>query len=215
MRLKQLPIAVVAVLTLAASGCDANRGATDTDTNALVVDFTAVARAMGKDSEINANLETTRAALNQQLQDAAAQLNAQLERANQNHSKKPSPKDQENLPQLTERAADQLRQLQQAAQFKLASKQNELLTEFRVEVKKAAAKVARKRGAKVVQLSGGEVLWFDPQADITDEVIAALRAETDADSQTEAPVSQDTELHDETTKLNALVESVKTTSPTK
>ncbi len=206
----RITIAIIAALTLSAScGCKPDQAESDTANAALVVDLGAVARALGRDKEISASLSASRTAFNQQLEHAADRLNAQLEQANKDDGKKSAHQDQETLAQLSEQAATRLRQLQQAAQLKLDKQQVELLNAFRDEVKQAAAGVASKRGATVVQLSGGDVLWFDPQSDITGDVIAALRAKND--SRAHGTVSsEDSTLREETTKLNELVDSVKT-----
>ncbi len=209
MNLTRITTAIVVALMLTASGCKLNQVGGASASGALVVDLTAVARALGKDDEINASLVATRTALNEQLEQVAGKLNAQLEQANKDAGKKNSDKDQDTVAQLAEQAASRLRQLRQTAQLKLDKKQVELLNAFREEVKQAASGVASERGASVVQLSGGDLLWFDPQTDITGEVIAALRARYSSETGTGAS-SKDSKLREETTKLNELVESVKT-----
>ena len=52
----------------------------------------------------------------------------------------------------------------------------DLIQHFRNEVGAIAQDVARRSGSKLVLVSNYETIWFDPSADITDEVIAIMRA---------------------------------------
>jgi hypothetical protein len=53
---------------------------------------------------------------------------------------------------------------------------NELIRQFRNEIRPVAERIAKQRGATMVLLPTDQLLWFDRVTDITDELIAELRA---------------------------------------
>ena len=74
------------------------------------------------------------------------------------------------------KAQRQLAEKQQLAQQKAQQVQLELVNDFKRQVQPVAQKIAGLQGAEVVVVLDDAVLWFDARADITDEVIAELRA---------------------------------------
>ena len=51
-----------------------------------------------------------------------------------------------------------------------------MILRFRRDVAEIAQEIANRAGSKLVLVSNYETIWFDPTADITDEVIAVMRA---------------------------------------
>ncbi|MEJ2133168.1 MAG: hypothetical protein P8Y95_16445, partial [Gammaproteobacteria bacterium] len=51
-----------------------------------------------------------------------------------------------------------------------------VVSEFLNDVRPHAAEIAAARGAKLVLTAATNMIWFDASIDITDEVIAAMRA---------------------------------------
>ena len=187
-------IIVALLAALLAQGCD--RFSAPQGPHTLVVDLAAVAKAVGKDDEISAALNRTKNQLNKQLHDLTDHLNTELADRKKDIDKQAGKGDQASYGRLS----------RENAQLQLDAMQEKLLLAFRKRVRQEASQVARQRGAFSVELAGADVLWFDPQADITDEVIARLRAEQDAPQQAPA---QDATTEKETHKLNKLVDQVR------
>lgn len=184
---------------------------TDTRSNTLIVDLGVVARAIGKDTEIRTTIDQTRTQLNSRLEALLGKLNNELDKAKTQLDKKPSRDAQANYRELADRASTRLQQSRKAAELQVNTLKNRLFIAFRDHVRKVASGIARKRGAPMIQLAGADVLWFDPENDITDEVIARLRAQTETNTVTPSSgnESTDSSTQKETEKLNALVDQVK------
>ena len=153
-----------------------------------VVDLNAVAKAIGRDEAINARMESARVDLNQQLTQIAGDLEQQLKDEQEKVGAAPKPDEQQQLQEMAVRAQRQLAEKQQLAQQKATQFQLELVNEFRQQLAPVAEKVAKIRGADVVVVLDDSVLWFDSGVDITDEVIADLRANPLPPIQTSAGV---------------------------
>jgi len=178
--------------------------------NTLVVDLTAVARAVGKDEQINASLAQTRQKLNADLETLAGKLNAQIDAARKQLGAKPSKDEQSAFTRVTETASTTLQQSRHTAQLQLSKAQDALFVAFRDQIKAIASHIARGRGAPLVQLVGSDVLWFDAKSDITAQVIARLRADNGKPAPAKSTATDaDSATRHEIDKLNALVEEVK------
>lgn len=203
---KRNAIPLVLLTALLTQGCEQPEYRQEPAT--LVVDLTAVARAVGKDDEINATLNLTREQLNSGLRSLLDTLNNDLDSAKKKLAEKSVKDNDTAYTQLAENAAARLQRSRQAAQLRLNDLQNELLDNFRARVRKTATEIAHQRGASMVRIAGADLLWFTPEADITGEVIARLRRKnsTEAEDLTSGINSDDQNTGRETIKLNRLVE---------
>lgn len=152
-----------------------------------VVDLNAVINATGQDEVLRQQIEQADTQLNSQLTKLAEDLNKQLADENARLGDTPTEEQQQQFNQLTIQANQQLQQAQQIAQQQ--SQRNRLLLgqQLRQKIKPIAERVAKDRGASVVIETTETLMWFDPQVDITDEVIAAFRATATQAGEPQAP----------------------------
>lgn len=180
---------------------------------ALAVDLVAVAKALGRDEAMERQLGQARDRLNAQLQEITADLQDQLA-AEQERLEEAGEADAEaRLEALTLEANRQLRQQQQVAQQRAAAYRQQLLQAFREDVRGVAREIAREQGARLVVTTEQGLLWFDPAVDITDEVIAAMRARglegPEPEAAAEAPAEGEASALDaEVRELEALMDEL-------
>jgi len=149
----------------------------------LLVDLTVIARALGRDKEINTKLEEARTSLNSQLNQISSSLETQLkekksefDESNKGKKEEAIAASNQELQQLAVQAQLQLKQKQQLAEQKATIFRAQLLNDFRKEVADVAQQVAKKRGAITVLTVNADYLWYDSSIDITDEVIGIMRS---------------------------------------
>jgi Skp family chaperone for outer membrane proteins len=142
----------------------------------LVVDLDAVAKAMGRDAEIAQKIEQATESLNAQLIQAAQEMEKQLQKQKAEMGATPSASEREKYRQAELRVQQHIRNNKAIAEQARQAVRDRQILVFRMEVKPIAAKIAQKRNAKLVTVATHEVVWFDPSADITAEVIAEMRA---------------------------------------
>jgi len=180
---------VTAILMIA--GCDQMPGM---GPGTLVVDLTAVAKAIGQDQSMQDRAEAAREDLNTQLTESARELEQQIEQERIKFGESPTEEQQLQLQQMTQQAQQRYGQLQAEAQQNVQQHEINLVQEFREQVRPFAEKIARSRGAEVVLLADQSVFWLDPAVDITGEVIDALRAQdvfADAVQEPETPAAEE------------------------
>ena len=168
---KILAVAGIASLALLA-GCEpqgSSRAAV------AIIDLDAVARALGRDDVIAQQINIANQQLAGQLGQVATDLQQQVQ-ARRDEYDVIGDEAQQELEQLTAVANQRLQQTQQLAQQRSAQFQQAVINAFRNEVSPYASQIATERGAVAVITVATPMLWFDSNADITDEVIAAMRA---------------------------------------
>lgn len=188
---------------------------------AVVVDLVAVAKALGRDEVMERQLQQARANLNAQLQAIGADLQEQLEEERERLEQAGNEDAPKRLEALTREANLQLRQTRLAANQRAQAYRNELVRSFQEDVRAVARQIAKGRGAQSVVSANAGMLWFDPETDITDEVIADMRARSQEGAGTEegspAPTSRadspgagggDSAMARETRKLEALMDEL-------
>ena len=180
---------LILFITAAIAGCSSSEPVS----GSLVVDLTAVARALGKDDEMSSMLDQARKQLNDQLLQIGVDLEQQVQDkktalAEANEGKTSTEQDQE-LADFTRKANLQLQQTREVARQKAVSFRDKLVIDFRKEVMDVAAEIARERGAVRVTVAGAHLLWHESTIDITDEVIGAMRAA--ASEETTAPADEE------------------------
>jgi len=191
---------------IALSGCNFPLPSGQT-TQSLVVDLTAVARALGRDEVMQQKLQKAQQQLNAQLEQIGSGLQTQLQDQESKLAGEAKKTRQETLEKLSQQANLQLRQSRLVAERKADQYRLKLIDGFRDEVRWVAKSLAEKRGAQSVFVNDGNLLWYAPAIDITDEVIAALRAADSAGPQTAVPETG-TRRHLE--ELNELMNELKT-----
>lgn len=145
-------------------------------TQTLFVDPVPVAKSVGRDELIQKQLNSAIEQLNAQLRRHRSDLSAQLEQEKGKLGKNPSDESTAKFEERVAAASQSVKQTQLLAQRKAADYRTTLLSEFNAELRDAAGEIARTRGATSVLIVDDSLLWFDPAADITADVIAKLRA---------------------------------------
>lgn len=140
-----------------------------------VLDLGAVAKALGRDEVFRQQMESARQQLGQQLNEFSTGLQGQLREEQAKLGEAPTAEQQQELREKVAQAQRQVQQSRVLARRKAAEFQSNLAVAFRNEVQPVAAEVARARGASAVALSN-TLLWFEPEVDITGEVIDRMRA---------------------------------------
>ena len=164
----------VLLLLLVAIACGESKDAAQP--SHAVVDLVAVAKATGRDTVIQQQIEVATRGLNEQLVEAAKKMQEQLDAEKAKHGEKPTEEQTKSLAALTAAAHEKLQNNKMLAKLRQDEVRAQMIIAFRDEVRPIAAKIAMERGASIVITTSGQVVWFDVSIDITDELIAALRA---------------------------------------
>ena len=157
-------------------GCDQMPASGGSGGGVAVMDLAAVAKATGQDEVIRLEADAARAELGAQLQALASNLDQQISAEREKIGIAPSEADAQRLQEMTMQARQQINNAQVQAQNQASQIEGDLVAEFRDRISPLAENIAKERGASAVLASDAYLFWFDPAADITDEVIAAWRA---------------------------------------
>lgn len=149
----------------------------------LIVDLDAVAKATGRQELMQKELEFANLRLTEQLKLVASQLEDSVSEEKDKLGKSPTSKEKQQLETLVLQAQQQLVNSKNLAVQQSSEFRSDLILRFREEVKNIALNIAKRSGSKLVLISNYETIWFDPAADITDEVIAQMRAGSIGDHQ--------------------------------
>ena len=161
------------VLLLFLTGCEQFQATSKT----VVLDLDVIANATGQAATIKQQVEKANNELTAQLQNISTQLNDQLAEEKKKLGKKPSTEDKKNMQQLTIQANQKMQQAKTLASQKSQQYRAALIQQLRKNIQPIAEKIARERGADIVSISSNSMIWFNPELDITDEIIAVVRAQ--------------------------------------
>jgi len=205
------PLLLAALLIGLLTGCNSLTSG-NKQNDSVYLDLGVIARALGRDELIEQRQKVALDQLNTQLLQISEDLNKQLEEEKLKLGKKPGEAEKQQFNVVATNANKQLQQSQLLAKQKLITFKQQLIRDFKNEVKSAAQPIAKNRGAISVTIIDNNILWFDPSADITDEVIATLRARTESDikvSGTHTESTSEKATHnDELQKLDNLVNQI-------
>ena len=143
---------------------------------AAVVDLDAVAKAIGADTVIASRIKEAVEQLNEQLINAAMQMEEQLKEEQTKLAADAPQEERVRLARMVQAARQQVQSNKAVAQMRAQQVRAQLIVSFRQQIRPHAANVARANNANLVLLPSDTVLWFDASVDITDELIAELRA---------------------------------------
>lgn len=177
---------VVAISAVAVFGCGQNPAGGGGNSGLVVMDLSAVAKATGQDEVIRQDAEIARAELSAQLQQLATNLEQQLAAERERIGISPSEADAQRLQEMSMQARQQINNAQMQAQNQAPLMEQELIAAFRGKISPLAEDIAKSRGATAILASDTYLFWFDPAVDITDEVIAAWRAQPAEEPQEQA-----------------------------
>ena len=146
----------------------------------VIVNLDAVAKALAKDEEIKKLSEENNKKLSDKLKSYANNLKSKIQIEKEKLPKKNiSQKQKDSFQQLTSQASQASQDLQKAQAITRQQSQKfqaDLINKFREQVQTYAKKIALKRKAKIIIPAGNNVLWHDPEIDITDNVISEMQA---------------------------------------
>jgi len=146
-----------------------------------VIDLDLMAKTCGRTMEINDALKTRESALNQQLQQGLVSLRKQIEDKKTEFGESPTEEQQQTLAAMDQKAVAMLQQARREAQVKLEQYRQNLVAQFRNEVRPWAQQVAAEKGLSVViPKNEGFLLSVDPGVDITADVIKVYQAKKPA-----------------------------------
>jgi len=166
-------IAAIILILFSLSACDKLQPVSST----AILDLDAIANATGQADVIKQQIEQANQELNSQLATISNKLNEQLAAEKKKMGKKLSKDKQKELHQFTLQANQKMQQARSLAAQKAQQYRAALIQQLRLNIKPIAEKIARNRRADIVITTNSTTIWFDPEIDITDEVIAAVRAQ--------------------------------------
>lgn len=162
----------------------------------VILDLDAIANATGQATAIKQQMEKANSELTAQLKTISNKLNEQLAAEKKKIGKKPTTNDKQNMQQLTILANQKMQQAKALASQKSQQYQAALVQELRKNIQPIAEKIARKRGADIVTISNSTMIWFNPVIDITDEIIAEIRAQPLSLAKTKEDETAQTEMNE-------------------
>lgn len=201
---RHVPLLLLLSIVGVIAGCELSPPPPQT----LVVDPVPVARSLGRDELMQKQIDSALEQLNAQLQQHSTGLAAQVEQEKEKLGKNPSEESLGRFRELVAAASQNIQKTELLARQKATDYRQALLEEFNSELRAAAMDIARERGAVSVLVVGPDVLWFDPTADITADVIARLRASAAARTPAKPTAAGDSTERRELEKLEAVVESI-------
>lgn len=169
--MKWLATGLLALAVWMLAGCDDWTGRS----SVAVIDLDQVARALGRDDVIAQQINQATQQLSDQLTEVARTLQQELQEERGRYEVMGDEAEQE-LQEKTAAANLRLQQTQQLAQQRAAEFRQAVINNFRAEVQPYASEAAKSRGAKAVITVATPMIWFDSSVDITQDVIARMRA---------------------------------------
>ena len=147
-----------------------------------IIDLDEVARQLGSDKKIVNAIKQRESALNTKLVELAQNYTSEFKK--QKEAIEAQAQNQEGEVQLAtykQQVNQNFKTARAQAQQNLSQHRQKLIGQFREAVRPTARKVAQQRGLSVIVTQQDSLLYdFDPECDITDDVVKALRASTAA-----------------------------------
>jgi Skp family chaperone for outer membrane proteins len=140
-----------------------------------IVDLDEVARRLGRDLEMSESVQDEQLAVNKELEQLRQSLKKQYEAAVDKAGEEPSEEERKKLQTLSQQIDLKFNQERQKKTNELSAYRVTLISRFREEVRPIAQEVAADRGlALVVTKIDNLIFAYDPEAEITDAVVARL-----------------------------------------
>ncbi len=142
-----------------------------------VIDLDAVARRLGRDSQVAAAMKQRETSLNQQLQVVRASYLKQIGEKQQEFGGTPTAEQTQMVTAMQKQATVNFNGARSRAQNDLSQHRTALIAQFRDEVRPIAREVARQQGLSIiVTKNDGVVFDYDSGVDITDAVVQQMLA---------------------------------------
>ena len=187
---------VLAAGALFSVGCGSQFGgasASSSKGGLAVIDLDVVAKSIGRTQEMNDALNVRKNALDQALQRGQADFKKQIADKKVEFGETPTDEQKATLVQMERNASAQLIQASRTAQAKLEQERQNMISEFRAEVRPVAQQVASDRGLGVViPKNEGFLLSVDPGVDITADVVKAYGSKKPAAKAPAKPAAETT-----------------------
>ncbi|MFN0197276.1 MAG: OmpH family outer membrane protein, partial [Planctomycetaceae bacterium] len=146
-------------------------------TGVAIVDLDEVAKRLGRDQTIVDSVKDTQEELNKQLNNILAQLRVEYQKQKEKFGDTPTEEEQAQLKGLESRMTALINQKGRQASSIFRNEQLKLLVRFREEIKPIAKEIAAEKGfAIVIPKDQNMLLASDPAIDITEQVIAKMKA---------------------------------------
>lgn len=153
-----------------------------------VVDLDEIAKQLGRSDQMANTVQATAGKLSDSLAKAGNQLNAQLNQIKAGLGEQPTQEEAQKYLQTQRAAQLQFNQYTQQVRSALDQTRVKLVADFRTETRPHAQKIAKEKGLDTVFTKNDAVVFaFDDAVDITDEVIALMKAEGLAAAPAAAP----------------------------
>lgn len=161
---------ILGIVAALIAGCNSQSN----NKSAVYVDLIAVANALERSDVINKQMAAAEKSVNEQLNAIAVNLNEQVKNKQKELIAKSKKKDKKNIAQFEKQAQQVMQSKKIEAQTKINQLKLNLLNEFRDEIKVAAKPIAVAAGAESIVIINSNMLWFDPELDITSDIITKL-----------------------------------------
>jgi Skp family chaperone for outer membrane proteins len=166
-----------AVAFLGGCGWGESSGKTATHGGLAVIDLDAVAKRLGRDEAMAAALRDRQAELNKQLALMQEDLRKQIQDHKAMAGENATPDEAQQLKRVENELNQKFLQAQRAAQENMITLKQDLVTNFREEVRPIAKEVATAQGlSTVVSKNENVVLAFEADVDITEKVTERMKA---------------------------------------
>ncbi len=151
-----------------------------------IVSLDEVASKLGQTAAWKKELSAYQEELKAELMERKETLQAKVDEFEKGLPETPTDEQKKKLRELLMTANREMVQADRAQGQKLQARRNELLNNFREQMKTLTLKVARDKGFSIVLTKAGSVLATDPEADITQAVLeAAFEANMNVTSKSE------------------------------
>ena len=169
---KTIQMTLVPAVLAMLIGCD---GSGPSAGNVATIDLQRVAKELGRDQEIQKEMNQYWEKVTQTLQGVAKELEAKLAADRETAGEAPTDEQRAALERRRLDASRKYRSEAAEADRQRQIKQFQMIQEFRAYVSPYARQIAKKRGFTIVMIYREDlVLAVDPSADITDDVIAQM-----------------------------------------
>lgn len=171
----------LSLLALAPLGCGWQAPAATTSNASAhgglaVIDLDAVAKSVGRDSQMNQALKIRENALNQGLSKLQNTIREQIDQKKAEIGEEPTDEQRTELAKMQIELGNRLAGTRRQAQASLEQYRQQLVAQFRIEVRPVAQQIAQEKGLSVViPRNEGLLLSVDPGCDITTEVAHAMQ----------------------------------------
>lgn len=144
--------------------------------NVVVVDLGRVHRDLGREGALMEELQKEQVALNTKVEELRAGLETKISTMKEKIGDSPNDEQQKELNRLEQEMAMEIKLQTENNRQLLDNRSRESFAKFLQEVRPVALKIAAKRRATIVlNLHPDRIITADPSADITSEVVEALK----------------------------------------